>query len=207
MMTILFKKINYLQLVLDLIIVFIGVSLAFLFTNYQEQKKKDKDTEQLISFLKIGLQRYDVAFNGFYSYHETYNRNFRNNLDNKIVPNINIVTFPAPAYPLDAFALLTKQGYRILNPEIYISLIAYTNAMERLEYIEQKLVNTSEKFTELNNHNISPEAFYFEQNKWARLYLRYLEIRKDIIKELLDKSDELKILLQEKYPVSSIEGK
>ncbi|MDY8134539.1 hypothetical protein [Aquimarina sp. 2201CG5-10] len=195
-----FGKISYLQLILDLIIVFIGVSLAFLFTNYREQKKEEEETKQVIELLHIGLSKYDKLFSGIISYHERYNIEFKNKLNNQEIPDFTGVIFLSPAYPINAISLLTDQGYKVLNPKVYIALTGFANGIQRLMYVEQKLVDISEKSTAIIRSNFKTSNEYeFEQKKWAEQYLKYLEIRKRILRELQNKNHNLRELLKELY--------
>lgn len=191
----LLKKINYIQLSLDLIIVFIGVTLAFVFTNYKEQQKEEKETQRIIGLLKVGFERYEELFVGFVQRHETYNESFRNDLNKGTIQNYQGVTYPSPQYPTDVISqLLINQ--RNLNTEAYVLLISFSNGIKRLIYTEEKLVENSEKYIQLpeNNKDVSP-VYYIEQEKWARQYLRYLDIRKSTLQELVNIIGQLKTLI------------
>lgn len=202
----LLKRVNVVQLFLDLVIVFIGVSLAFLFTNYQEEKREEKQTEQILSLLYIGLERYEQLFEGHVLYHEKYNVEFSDRLNNDDIPNIEGITYSSPAYPIDAITLLTDKGYEMLGSTIYVNLTAFSNAIRRLMYVDQKLVSISEKSMEMNRSDFSvPMEYQLELKKWARKYLQYLEIRKNTLKELLNKSHNLRALLEEVYPAMVID--
>lgn len=201
------KRVDFVQLVLDLLIVFIGVSLAFLVTNFQEQRKKEKETEQILSLIDIGLNRYEKRFEGYVIYHKKYNTEFRKKLNINTIPNFETSTYPSPAYPIDAISLVTSQGYQILGPIIYVKLTEFSNAIQRLSYTEQKLVYISEKSMELTEINDKTSDQYFKvQKKWARQYLLYLEIRKRILEELLQKSSDLRTLIRVTYPAITIEN-
>jgi hypothetical protein len=197
----LLKKISYLQLILDLLIVFIGVTLAYVFTNYQEDKKQIQRTEQVLLLLDVGLERYQKLFKGFVSYHENYNEKFSNRLKENNIPNLEGITYPSPAYPINAITLLTDQGYEVLEPSIYLKLTLFSNAIQRLSYIEQKLVSISEESMKLVASNFkTPNDYHLEQKKWTKQYLLYLRIRKSIAKELLGKVYDLRVVLKETYP-------
>ena len=191
-----FKRINFIQLILDLIIVFIGVSLAFLFTNYREQKKEEDETTQVLALIRIGLERYDELFEGFISYHSTYNARFSDKLKSNEIPNIEGVTFLSPAYPINAISLLSDQGYKVLDPDVYIGLTGFSNGIQRLMYIEQKLVEISEKSMQIYRDEFQTEAaYYLVQKKWAKQYLIYLIRRKKTLEELQNKNHNLRVLL------------
>lgn len=200
------KRVNVVQLVLDLLIVFIGVSLAFLVTSYQEQRKKEKETGQILSLIDIGLNRYEKRFEGYVMYHKKYNTEFREKLNTNTLPNFATSTYPSPAYPIDAISLVTSQGYQILGPVIYVKLTEFSNAIQRLSYTEQKLVYISEKSMELTSVNYkTSDQYHLDQKKWARQYLLYLEVRKRILEELLQKSSDLRTLIRQAYATTTIE--
>ncbi|AXT19627.1 hypothetical protein D7030_09825 [Flavobacteriaceae bacterium AU392] len=189
------KKINYIQLSLDLIIVFIGVTLAFVFTNYKEQQKEEKETQRVIGLLKVGIERYEGLFKGFIQRHDVYNEEFRERLNNGFVQNYQGITYPSPQYPTHVISqLLSNQ--RNLNTDAYVLLISFSNGIKRLIYTEEKLVENSEKYIQLpeNTGAVSP-IYYIEQEKWARQYLRYLDIRKNILQELVAIISQLKTLI------------
>jgi len=187
------KELNYIQLILDLIIVFIGVTLAFLFTHYQEQEKLKRETTNLLTLFELNLNDYEELFGGFTIYLEKYNEQFETQLKKGIIANYEGVTFPSPQYPIEAIDLINNQGYEVLEPGIYIKLSAFSNAIRRMIYTEQKLVEISEKYIQLpdTKNDISP-VYYIEQKKWAKLYLRYSKIRKSTAHELVSIIKNLK---------------
>jgi len=186
------KSVNYLQLFLDLLIVFVGVTLAFVFTNYQENKKLEQDTRQMISLLKVGLVEYEQLFEGFVIYHENYNANFKEQLEEGMIPDFGDVTYPAPQYPIDVISyILTNESYELVDPEFYVKLTQFSTAFQQLMYTEEKLVQKAEKFEELSWQNVSQEKLREGQFEIGNRYLRYLEIRKNRSLELRDKAKEL----------------
>jgi len=194
------KKINYLQLIIDLVVVFIGVTLAFIFTNYQDQKKQNNHTEKVVKLINNDLDEYEELFGGFAIYWDSITIDFQNNLEKGNIPNFENQTFPAPQYPIDAINLLTNQGFETLNPEVYVELAEYSNAIKVLMYVEQKLVDASEKYTHLPKDLEITRLQRYEQFKWAKNYLRYAKIRVRVSSYLEEKSISLKKILKENYP-------
>lgn len=189
------RKINYIQLSLDLIIVFIGVTLAFVFTNYSDQQKEEKETQRIVGLLKVGIDRYQGLFEGFIQRHDIYNEEFRERLNNGFIKNYQGITYPSPQYPTDVITQLLSDQ-RNLDTNTYVLLVSFSNGIKRLIYTEEKLVETSEKYLQLpeDRSTVSP-IYYIEQEKWARQYLRYLDIRKNILKELVNIIKQLKVLI------------
>lgn len=62
----LFKKSkNARFLLIELLMIFIGVYLAFLFQNYSEQKKIDKERDKVLISLKLELENFRTTFPRF----------------------------------------------------------------------------------------------------------------------------------------------
>ena len=57
-------------LLLELLIVFVGVYLAFLFQSYAEQAKIDKEKEKVLVSLKLELEEFRTSFPRFAEYQE-----------------------------------------------------------------------------------------------------------------------------------------
>ena len=179
------KKINFIQLFLDLVIVFIGVTLAFVFTNYQESQRLRDDTRQMVSLLEVGLIEYEQLFEGFVTYHESYNAKFREEIRKGAIPDFGDVTYPAPQYPIDVITfILTNESYELVDPEFYVQLTHFSTTLQQLMYTEEKLVRTAEKFEELRWENIPETKLKQGQVEVAKRYLKYLEIRKNRSAEL-----------------------
>lgn len=195
------SKINYIQLVLDLVIVFIGVTLAFVFTNFQEQQKIDEETDQMLMLLSGGIERYERTFASFVEYHENRNAEFLEKLQNNELPSIFETYYTQPQYPIDVISfLLTNRSYQLFKPDVYLALTEFSSSLQRIMYIEEKLVELSEKYKPLpEKSDRNYELAFNEQFNLAVKYYRYLNLRKNVCEELVERARKIKTLLNENY--------
>lgn len=194
-----FRTINPTQLVLELIIVFLGVYLAFLLSSYRVESKISQDRDKVIELLELGIDRYHELFEQFVLGHQNRNQAFKESLERNEIPDFSLVTFPAPQYPIDAITfIVTDKSYDLFQVGLYVPLTAYLNAFERLMYIEEKLVQLSESYQPLPPES-HPDYSHLRSAQLldAKRYLRYLELRKNTCEELVSQSKELKSLIRD----------
>lgn len=194
-----FKSINYVQLGFDLVIVFIGVYLAFLFSNYQEGKKQQRDGQRVIAVLKVGLQRYSNTFTNIAGYHEQKNAEIRASLEGNEIPYFGGSYYPAPQYPLDVVNfILTRESFEVFDVDIYVHLTQFSNAIQRIMYIEEKIALTSEEFRYLPpEDDPTYDQMFRDQYVLATRYLDYMERRKNAAQELVQVINALSSRLNE----------
>ncbi|MEQ9302324.1 MAG: hypothetical protein RJQ14_00300, partial [Marinoscillum sp.] len=141
------SAINYVQLILDLVIVFIGVYTAFYFSEIKARNARVAEGEKVIGLLELGIDRYEKAFASFADYHETHNASFKERLDNDVIPDYSSTFYPAPQYPVDVIThILTRESYQVFSIDFYVPLTAFANALERMMYVEEKLVLLAERY-------------------------------------------------------------
>ncbi len=184
------SPINVLQLFFELIIVFIGVYLAFLLANHQQERQARQERERVIGLVRLGLERYESLFAGFVQGHASRNATFRAALEAGEVPDFGGDYFPAPQYPIDVINhILTSESYAVLAQDLYVPLAAYVNAIQRMMYIEEKLAQLADRYEPLP---IPPaEDAFLRQRHLAIRYYGYLERRKSTAEELATRSTEL----------------
>lgn len=181
-----FKSINYLQLLFDLVIVTIGVYVAVIFSDNKAQNEKRQQSERMIALLEVGINHYEELFSGFVLYHEQYNRNFKNKLDSGSILDFSNQVFPAPQYPIDVINyILTNESYEVFTVDLYIPLTTFSNTIEQIMYIEEKLVDCADKYQIIPDRS-HPDFKIIEsqQLRNAYRYYQYLELRKSKAQQL-----------------------
>lgn len=191
------STINPLGLFAELVIVFLGVYLAFLFSAHQEERKIEADKEKIVELLEFGLERYHELFSGFATRHENLNPQILATLQNGEVPDFGGEYFVAPQYPIDAIKfLLTDESYDLFENGLYVPLIEYVNRINRLMYVEEKLVELSEVYEPLPaTTHPSYEHLHAKQMHKGWRYYRYMELRKEISSNLADHIKAVQALL------------
>ena len=185
-----FASINFTSLFFEMLIVFVGVYLAFLLSGYQETKKVEREGARVVALLQVGLEYYEKLFEGFALRHENVNAAFRSQLENNEIPEYWQGGFyAAPQYPIDVINfVLTKESYKVFALDVYLPLTSFANAMQRVMYVEEKLVSIAEQYEPLPaKSNPEYDRVFAQQRVLAARYLRYLDMRKSISEELVVK--------------------
>ena len=192
------KSLNYFHYFCDLIIVFIGVYAAFVFSNYQAEKKEIKEAAHILELLKTGVKRYEGTFGGFAVWHVKHNKAYRDKLAKSEIPEFGNAYYPAPQYPIDVMNnVITKESFKVFPIDIYVPIASFTNTIKRLMYVEEKLVEISERYEPLPyKENPDYERVYRQQRQLAYRYWQYLELRMKISKDLEKQAKELGELLE-----------
>lgn len=126
-------------------------------------------------------------------YHKSNNSRFYNELKAGGVPDFSDTYYPAPQYPIDVIRhILTRESYQVFTIDFYVPLTAFSNAMERLMYIEEKLVKIAEQYEPLpDKTHPDYERIFLIQRQNAIRYYNYLEKRQNTCEELVTKADGL----------------
>ena len=191
--------INPFQLLAELVIVFLGVYLAFSLSSQQEVRRYGAQQEKVIALLDLGFERYQSLFSGFAQRHENRNPVFKATLEENEVPYFGGEYFTAPQYPIDAITfLLTDKSYELFDNGLYVPLTSYLNAIKRLMYVEEKLVELSETYQPLpsSSHPDYERLHRVEYHKAQRFY-NYLELRRNISEELGENAEQMRTLLKQ----------
>ena len=171
---------------LELAIVFLGVYLAFLFSGYKEQQQTDAELQRVLSLMQVGFARYETLFEGFAQRHSVQNPEFKAQLDNNEIPAFFDTYYAAPQYPVEVINfVLTREGYDVFSLDFYVPLTTYAHTIQRLMYVEEKLVQLGERYRVLPARDAPDyEQVFNEQYILAQQYLRYLEMRRSISADL-----------------------
>ncbi len=189
-------------LLLELVIVFVGVYLAFVLTEYQEDRQRERRTERIVQVLDLGLQRYEQVFGAMVQYHDRENAALRELLEAGGLPDFGDVYYPAPQYPMDVIDyIVTEEAFRVFDVDYYVGLIGFTNAVQRLMYIEEKLVGVAARYQPLPPADDPDHARVArEQRQLAQRYLGYMERRRNTAEELRTLSAGLLKQLEPRKP-------
>ncbi len=181
------------KILLELLIVFVGVYAAFMLNNYQAERQAVRDRGHVIELLRVGLDRYEQLFGGFVQRHENINPQFRAALDRSELPEFGDAFYPAPQYPIEMIDhLVTEQSYGVFSVDVYVPLISFQNALRRLMYVEEKLVQLSAASEPLPPADHADRAWaQARQKQRAERYYAYLEIRKRTSQELVERAKSI----------------
>ncbi|MCB1045346.1 MAG: hypothetical protein KDC35_20560 [Acidobacteria bacterium] len=177
---------------LELFTVFLGVYGAFLLNNYQEEKKREQQRNQLVDLVKFAVTHYESRFGGFAAWQETHLSEFRNLYAAGAIPDFGDAYYPAPQYPIDVFEyILTEHSYSLATKQEYLPLVEYVNGVKRLMYVEEQLVMLSDQYAPLPTQEGQSVDFVRQRHLAAR-YQHYMQLRINICRELVKISQGLK---------------
>ena len=192
-----FKGFGFMGFFVDLIVVFIGVYLAFIFAEYQQDLQKQKETKKIISLLQIGVSRLEGSFSGAVGYHEQYAENFTTSLETGEIPHYGFQTYVAPQYPIDVIKYIsTSESYELFDLDLYVLLTEYSGAVQRIMYVEKRIVELADKYQPLPAETDPQyQQMYRQQLHNAKRYLQYMNMRGEIAGRLATMSAALNKML------------
>ncbi|MFY0591477.1 hypothetical protein [Roseivirga sp.] len=138
-------------LTLELLIVFIGVYLAFLFQGYAENTKIDKEKEKVLVGLKLELEEFRTGFQRFADFQGEKVKEWDSLFRAKEVATYYDWRYIEPQYNFKIIEYaLNQKGTDIVTFELYTKLSELYVEIKKLEYTERLM-------TELAlNYNIIP---------------------------------------------------
>lgn len=137
-------------LALELLIVFIGVYLAFLFQNYNEQRKQDREKEKVYAALKYELEFFRTQLPGRSTYTMRRWRELKKDYDSKTYANFSDWRFIQPQYDykIIEYAIDTKNS-EIVDFKLYNQLQTLYTRIKRLENAENLIMEMAQRYKRL----------------------------------------------------------
>lgn len=188
------RQLNPVAIGLELVIVFVGVYLAFVLAEYREERRLDDRRDRVIALLQDGASQFEGLFTGFAQFHEGHNAEVRAVLERGEVPDFGDQLYVAPQYPIDVIAyVLTNESFDVFDLDLYLPLTQYANGIKRLMSIEAELTDLADRYIPLGPDDDA--ALRREQRQLALRYYRYLEARRRTAADLADRSRTLAVQL------------
>lgn len=135
-----FKRIQQFKwniILLELFIVFVGVYLAFLLNNYQENQRIGREADKIYTSLKVELERIRIDFPGQAAYQRSVNMEWDSLWENEIYGSFYEWRYIQPQYDFTTLEYaLRAQESSIVDFELYESLTKLYRHVKQLEHIE-----------------------------------------------------------------------
>lgn len=138
-------KIKWLSL--ELVVVFIGVYLAFLFQSYNENRRLSGEKEKVYTALKYELEYFRVDLPGRASYARSEVRKNRELLreGNYIDYSLWIYLEPQYAFQIIEYAI-NLEDTNIIDFQLYNQLVTLYSNIKRLSHAESMIMETSQRY-------------------------------------------------------------
>jgi len=146
-------KINWQTLLLELLVVFIGVYLAFLLNNFQENQKVKNEEHKVMTSLKKELDVIGLTFDNMANYQKSKAEECDSLLRIDEIPRFYDWRYIQPQYNYAVLEYaINVQDARIVDFELYEKLVPVYREMEKLIFAENLMTEWAGKF-----HNMPPE--------------------------------------------------
>ncbi|MBO6574218.1 MAG: hypothetical protein JJ896_02280 [Rhodothermales bacterium] len=188
------KALNPVAIVVELLIVFVGVYLAFALTEARENRLMEERRQVVLELLREGLVRFESAFEGYAQFHGTTNPQVLAQLRSGEVPYFGDQLYVAPQYPIETIDyVLTDESFDVLDLEVYVPLSQYANRFRQVMYVEESLTRIAEQYVPAS----AGDPHYARQMQLAQRYYRLLESRRTISANIAELSRQLLEVLPE----------
>lgn len=139
-------------LALELLVVFIGVYLAFLFSSYTEQQKVRQERQKVLRSLKREIEEFRISFPLFADYQLERLKEWDEMYEKGEVYPYYSWRYLEPQYNIQVIEYAIElQGTEVIDFELYESILNLHMEIKRLEHAERLMTNIS------NSYNILPK--------------------------------------------------
>lgn len=187
-------------LTLELLVVFVGVYLAFLFQSYNENAKVDKEREKVFSSLKSELEFFRVRMPGRAGYTRGMWEKLKAIERNGEYTDFSDWRFLEPQYDYQVIDYaINLEGGEIIDFELFDKLRDLYSSIKRLEHAERMMMEMAQRYApvpEVLSRSIPEVALKHAANykNFGRLLL-FMRDRAGDQQDVSDKSKEcLKII-------------
>lgn len=134
-------------LALELLVVFIGVYLAFLFQSYTEQRKIENEREKVLVSLKKEVEQFRVSFPLNAGGQQNDLRKWREALNKSEVVSYSGWRFLEPQYNFQVIEYaINLQGTETIDFELYTLLLKLYREIKQLEHAERIMTELAINF-------------------------------------------------------------
>ncbi len=213
-------------LFLELLIVFIGVYLAFVFQSYAEDKKIHKEREKVLVGLKLELEEFRTSFGQFADFQQNKVEEWDSLFNINEVGNYYGWRYIEPQYNFMIIEYaLDQKGTEIVSFDLYDKLSRLYGEIKKLEHVERLMTTLGMRYNLISGalDKNSPEVLnmkaenrftFFKFTGFARdrtgMLRRVVAASEEILDEINDqlgpvKTKEIDFKLIEKYSSSGVD--
>ena len=185
---------NVRLLLLELLMIFIGVYLAFLFQNYSEDKKISKEKEKVLVSLKLELETFRTTFPGFSEYQKDKNAEWDSVFAAVEMAEFYTWRYLEPQYNFQVIEYaLDQERTEVVDFELYDQLAKLYSSIKRLEHAERMMTEHGQRYRNINR-SWSEESLEYKarmaDNRFNFYKFRIAAIDRANIMERISKTSE-----------------
>ena len=134
-------------LFLELLVVFIGVYLAFLFQGYAEGQKINKEKLKVLSGLKLEIEEFRISFEGYANYQDKKVKEWDSIFANNEVAQYYGWRYLEPQYDFKIIEYaLNQEGTDAISFDLYAKLSDLYSSIKKLEHAERLMTELGMKY-------------------------------------------------------------
>lgn len=169
---------------IDLLIVFIGVYLAFLFNGYSESQKNRQQQIKVLNSLKYELEILRFKMPETEAYQADEIKKWQAAMAKDSIIDFYHFLFIQPQYDYTALEYaININEVEVVNYELFSSLRKLYNDIKRLESSENLMTNTAEQFrsipTEVKKSSTEYQARFADNRFYFFRFIKYAQARKE----------------------------
>lgn len=151
-------------LALELLVVFIGVYLAFLFQSYTEQRKNESEREKVLVSLKKEVEKFRISSPLNANGQRTQLSKWREAFKKGETTRFDNWRFLEPQYNFQVIEYaINLQGTEIIEFELYEAVSELYRQIKQLEHAERRMTQRSDQY------NLVPEALSEKSENYQML--------------------------------------
>lgn len=186
-------------LALELLVVFIGVYMAFLFQKYGENQKLQKEKDKVLTSLKLELEEFRTSFPRFSDFQKEKTDEWDSLFAIQEVADYYNWRYYEPQYNIRIIEYaLNQEGTDVVNFEIYDQLSKLHARIKQLEFAERKMTQFGEQYQLIPNalpNNSTERSIMKAENRFT--FYKFITAAKSRTRSLKDVSEEAaEILVQ-----------
>lgn len=193
------------RLFVELVVVFLGVYLAFVLNNYREKRQIDQERQKVLIGLLEGFREIRGALPGNLAFHKNLQSEVDSVIREGVIPSqLSYWRFLQPQYNLSLidYALQLK-GEDIIDRELYLHLSGTLVNAKKLMYTEEKLTQLSLDYEDyiagsslLSNAEINRRKV--DNFQRAKRFNKFLEDHVQVLSRIIENSDETIALIEQR---------
>ncbi len=183
-------------LILELLIVFVGVYLAFLFQSYSEQGKIDKEKEKVLVSLKLELEEFRTSFPRFADYQKEMVEEWDSLFAINKLGTYYTWRYLEPQYNFKVIEYaINQEGTDVIDFELYESLSKLHAEIKQLEQAERYMTQIG--FDHVNiplsmDENSQQYRIMYNQNRFNFYkFIDFAKMRTGSLRRVSRRSNEL----------------
>lgn len=166
---------NWRSLLFELLIVFIGVYLAFFLSSLQEANKREAEQLKVLSSLKLEMERFRIQFPEFAHHQEAKIKEWKADYQKGKVSSFYTYRFIQPQYEYEVLEYaIDEQESQIIDFDLFNALRSCLAEIRRLEDAENRMTELALQYQPVPDGLRRSEAGQIHMNRNFFLFERFI---------------------------------